>query len=148
MAKICKHENCSNPVFGQGYCKFHYPKKNLKKSKSKPLKKSWLSKAPSEKQKLKNIEKAERTKKLHQWFNLLWENEPHYSEISNKWLGNENNTCFWHHLYPKSTYPEYEFDRDNIIRLTANEHTECEANPIKFEIINEKRAYIKQKYGK
>ena len=113
----------------------------------KSLKKSYISKQPSEKQKLKNIEKAERTKKLHQWFQELWENEPHYSELSSKWLGYENNTCFWHHIYPKSNYPEYEFDRDNIIRLTADEHQEVEANPTKFHIINEKRAKLKEKYG-
>ena len=38
-AKTCKHEGCSNPVWSQGMCQWHKPKKPLK-SNSAPLKKT------------------------------------------------------------------------------------------------------------
>lgn len=145
--KICSVKNCNYPIWSKGLCKSHSPKTPLKKN-SKPLKKSYLSKKPTEKQIQKNIEKTERTKKLHQWFiDEIWNKRPHYSEVSLKWLGNEPNTCFFHHIYPKSSFPEYEFDVDNIVQLTADEHTEVEANPNKFHIVNELRNRLKIKYG-
>ncbi len=120
--KLCK--TCFN--------KQHTPK-SIKKYSSKGLEKKKL--------------KTENTKKLHLWFQELWKNESHYSEISGKWLGNENSSAYWHHILPKSSYKEAEFDRENIIRLTLNEHTEVESNPTKFEIVNQKRIKLKEKYG-
>lgn len=141
--KICV--SCENEtyIWSKSMCKSCFMQNNP----NKPLKKSYISKKPTEKQIAKKVIKTENTKKLHNWFQELWNNEPHYSEISDKWLGHENNSCFWHHLYPKSKYPEYAFDRDNIIRLTADEHAECEANPHKYEIVVKKLEYLKQKYG-
>ena len=91
--------------------------------------------------------KTENTKKLHSWFLILWGKKPHYSEISSKWLGNEPNTMFFHHILPKSRYKEAEFDEENIIFLTPDEHSNVEANPTKFEIINKRREKLKEKYG-
>lgn len=146
--KKCNYGGCNYNVFGKGFCKQHYPKISLKKN-SKLLKKSYLSKKPTERQVQKNIEKAERTKRLHQWFiNEIWNKRPHYSELSLKWLGSEPNTCFFHHIYPKSSHPDLEFISDNIIQLTADEHTEVESNPTKFNLINTKREEIRVKYGK
>ena len=87
------------------------------------------------------------TQRLHTWFNLLWENEPHYSEISGIWLGSENSSMYWHHILPKSTFPQYAEDRDNIIRLSSDEHTQVEANPYFYEEVNIKREKFKQKHG-
>lgn len=143
--KKCNYEGCSYNVFGKGFCKQHYPKTPLKKN-SKSLKKSYLSKLSTEKY-LKDKEiKKEHTKKLHNWFQELWESEPHYSEISGDWLGNENSSIYWHHLYPKNKYPQYEFDRDNIVRLTASEHQECEFNPTKYKYVVDKLELLKKKY--
>lgn len=141
--KICV--SCKNEtyIWSKSMCKSCFMQKNP----SKPIKKSFKIKQISEKGIEKKKLKTENTKKLHLWFQKLWESEPHYSEISGKWLGKENNTCFWHHLYPKSKYPEYALDRDNIIRLTADEHAECEANPIKYEIVVKKLEFLKEKYG-
>ena len=139
--KKCSIEGGKNPVFGKGVCKWHYPKSQLK-SKKKSINK--ISTKGIE----KKAKKKENTKKLHKWFQQLWDNEPHYSEISNKWLGNSNSTCFWHHILPKSSYREAEFDRENIIRLTFDEHQEVEQNPLKFEIVNQRREKLKEKYGK
>tara|TARA_R110000868_G_scaffold179968_3_gene420458 strand:+ start:10779 stop:11234 length:456 start_codon:yes stop_codon:yes gene_type:complete len=150
--RICKVNNCDRSVFGGDYCKSHqYLRTDLKllKKKNTPLKKSYLSKKTSEKQVLKNIEKKERTKKLHAWFiTEIWDKRPHYSELSLKWLGNEPNTCFFHHIFCKSSHPDLEFVSDNIIQLTADEHADVESNPTKFHLINTKREEIRIKYGK
>lgn len=140
--KKCKYEGCkSTKIWSKGFCRFHTSYSFIKKS-NKPIKKI------SEKSKIKKKEKTENTKKLHEWFQELWKNEPHYSEISKKWLGNENSTCFWHHILPKSLFKEAEFDRENIIRLTFEEHQEVEQNPFKFEEVNKRREKLKEKYGK
>lgn len=138
---ICQNEAY---IWSKSMCKPCFNKNK----EQKLIKKSYnhikkISEKGIERQKIK----TENTKKLHNWFTKLWNDEPHYSEISNKWLGNENNTCFWHHLYPKSKYPEYALDRDNIIRITPDEHAECESNPLKYEIVRKKLEFLKEKYG-
>jgi len=133
--KICI--SCNNECF-------IYSKKRCKncavKEDFKPLKKI------TEKSTIKKTVKKENTLKLHNWFQELWESEPHYSEISGEWLGNENSSIYWHHLYPKNKYPQYEFDRDNIVRLTASEHQECEFNPTKYKYVVDKLELLKKKY--
>ena len=140
--KKCKYKGCeSTKIWSGGFCRFHTPQKPIKKS-NKPIKK--ISEKGLKKKKLK----TENTKKLHNWFQELWKNEPHYSEISGKWLGNGNSSCFWHHILPKNSHKEAEFDRENIIRLTFEEHQEIEQNPLKFEKVNKRREMLKEKYGK
>lgn len=142
--KICLGCNTPQYIFSWGKCKTcynKYYKKPIKKS-NKPIKK--ISEKGLEKKKLK----SENTKKLHNWFQELWKNEPHYSEISGKWLGDENSSCFWHHILPKNSHKKAEFDRENIIRLTFEEHQEVEQNPLKFEEVNKRRKILKEKYGK
>ena len=119
----------------------------LKKS-NKPLKRSVLKKkySPikkySEKGLIKKKEKSENTKKLHKWFEELWQSEPHTSEISGKWLGSENSSAYWHHIIPKSKCRELEFERRNIVRLTLEEHQQVENNPYYFEYVNKKRRLL------
>lgn len=139
--KKCDVSGCNFGVFSGSKCYYHHQKKPLKKS-NKSIKK--VSEKGLEKKKLK----TEKTKKLHEWFQELWENEPHYSEVSGKWLGNSNSSAFWHHIISKSSTPEAEFDRENIIRLTLDEHTQVEFNPTIFEEVNQRRVKLKQKYGK
>lgn len=131
--KSCSYENCNNPIFGKGCCKFHYPKTPIKKYSEKGLEKKKL--------------KTENTKKLHEWFYEIWKNEPHFSELSGLPLGSSFSTCYYHHILPKSRYKEAEFDRENIIILTFAEHQEVESNPTKFEKINIMREKLKEKYG-
>lgn len=142
--KKCKFEGCeSTKIWSKGFCLVHIPKKPIKK------KKSYISKISSNPKSIaKREEKKEKTLKLHTWFDILWNSEPHYSEISGKWLGHHNNSCFWHHILSKSSFKEAEFDRENLIRITPDEHAEVESNPTKFELINLKREKLKEKYKK
>lgn len=147
--KQCKYEGCeSTKIWSKGFCRFHTPKTPLKSSKS-PIKKSGSIKKITDKQIEKNKLKAEKTKRLHKWFiDEIWNKRPHYSEISGRYLGEEPNTCFFHHVFCKSSHEDLEFIAENIIVLTPDEHTTVEANPTKFEEVNKRREYLKQKYGK
>ena len=136
--KICK--TCSRLVpslWKSGECKSC----SMKSNPPKPIKKQ------SAQGRIKAGLDKITTQRLHTWFNLLWENEPHYSEISGTWLGSENSSMYWHHILPKSTFPQYAEDRDNIIRLSGDEHTQVEANPYFYEEVNIRREKFKEKYG-
>lgn len=63
----------------------------------------------------KRKEKAETSKKLHEWFLEIWDKikYPHCEECG-KYLGKEPNSCFFDHLLEKSKYPELAFVRENI----------------------------------
>lgn len=135
--KICI--SCKNEcyIWSKNRCKTcfnkDFPPKSIKKI--------------SDKGKIAKEKKKENTKKLHEWFYEIWKNEPHFSELSGLPLGSVFSTCYYHHILPKSRYKGAEFDRENIIILTFEEHQEVESNPTKFEKINIIREKLKEKYG-
>lgn len=53
----------------------------------------------------------------------IWRERPHKSEISGKWLGNEPLSCMFDHLLEKELYPELKFEKENIMLMTCDEHT-------------------------
>lgn len=77
----------------------------------------------------------------------IWNKRSHYSEISGIALGAEISTGFFHHILPKRSYKEAEYDEDNIVLLTLSEHEKVEADMYCSEIINKRREYLKLKYG-
>jgi hypothetical protein len=78
----------------------------------------------------------------------IWSKRKHYSEVTGRWLGNEALTVFFHHILPKSKFPEAAFDEDNIILLTFDEHNKVEGDPTCFEEVNKRREQLKEKYGR
>jgi len=80
-------------------------------------------------------------------FKEIWEERPHYSEISWTPLGREILSIYFHHILPKSTWEEAMFDKDNIILLSGDEHTLVENDPTRYEEINKRREKLKEKYG-
>lgn len=136
--KICKTCKKERNLWKSGECKScsfkSNPPKKIAKYSAKGLE--------------KRKEDVEKTKRLHSWFNLLWSQEPHYSEISGKFLGSENSSMYWHHIFSKSQFPEYEFDRNNLIRISGDEHATVETNPYFYEEVNKRREILKQKYNK
>lgn len=88
----------------------------------------------------KRKEKKAENEKLHQWFiDEIWNKRRHYSEIGGEWLGKIPNKCFFHHIFPKETYPELKYESWNIIMITAQEHYEITNGkiPKKLQIIKE-----------
>lgn len=103
----------------------------------------------SDKQKQKLEEKKKLQEIMHSIFMDIWRDRPHYSEVSGRWLGKEALTVFFHHILPKHKYRgEPMFDPENIILLTADEHTKVENDPTYFEEVNKRRELLKEKYGK
>lgn len=70
-------------------------------------------------------QRAERRRKL---FLEIWRNRvdmmgDHYSEVSGEKLPKKFSTIFFDHLLERSKYPELEFEEENIILCTGDEHT-------------------------
>ena len=79
-------------------------------------------------------------------FLLIWKKRPHKSEISGTSLGSEALSTYFHHILPKSKYPEACLDEENIILLTWEEHDQVEMDPTRYEEVNKRREQLKQKY--
>ena len=125
----CK--TCGKKCVGE-YCFHHKPRKPLAANKG-----------------FKNVKKEEpirQTVELHEFFLQIWKKRLHYSEVSMDYLGKEPLSVFFHHILPKSKYPQAEFDEENIILLTWQEHDQVEMDPTRYEEVNKRREKLKQKY--
>jgi len=125
----CK--TCGKKCVGE-YCFHHKPRKPLAANKG-----------------FKNVKKEEpirQTVELHEFFLQIWRKRLHYSEVSMDYLGREPLSIFFHHILPKSKYPQAEFDEENIILLTWQEHDQVEMDPTRYEEVNKRREQLKKKY--
>lgn len=107
MAKTCKVEGCTNPVFTHGYCYYH---RNLYYK---------YSNKPRKKQNINSLSTKKRQKKRqlsHLKNDLIRENGPICffcgKEIENPDLA---------HIFPISLFPEYETEPWNVI-LSCRKH--------------------------
>lgn len=69
------------------------------------------------------------------------------SELSGIELKGELNSLWFHHILPKSVYPELRFCPDNIILVTSDEHAEIEAGK-EFEEVEKRKQELKNNYAK
>jgi hypothetical protein len=91
---------------------------------------------------------TEQISKMKEMFLSIWKKKPHRSEVSNTYLGNEPLTTFFHHILPKNKYPEAALDEENIILLTLQEHDQVEMDIYRYDVVNNKRKILLEKYGK
>lgn len=130
--KKCKVEGCNNPIWGNELCANHKPRKALAK------KSSLLS---------KKLDKSEdNSLKMRELFLSIWSKRPHRSEVSNTYLGKEPLTVFFHHILPKEKYPDTSLDEENIILLTLEEHDQVEMDMYRYDVVNQRREYLKNKH--
>lgn len=122
------------------YCFQHKPRKPLAANKGLPL---WVGK----KFIVKYEEVIRETVELHEFFLQIWKKKPHKSEVSGDYLGSEALSTYFHHILPKSKYPQAALDEENIILLTWQEHDQVEMDPTRYEEINKRREQLKQKYN-
>ena len=97
----------------------------------------------------KNVKKSQKQGTIslrNDFFLQIWSKRRHFSEISNIYLGREPLSTYFHHILPKEKFPEAEYDEDNIILLTLDEHTNVESNMYKYEEVNKRRDELKLKY--
>jgi len=76
-----------------------------------------------------------------QWlfFYFILQSKGKESEVAPyKPLYGELNSCWFHHILPKSKYPELRYCPDNIIILTPEEHNAVENGKIYEEVENRK----------
>jgi hypothetical protein len=131
--KKCSVEGCSNPIWGNGLCIKHKPRKAMKSSRITFRKAREFNTSPD-------------INKMRNFFVDIWRKRPHRSEISGTYLGQEPLTVFFHHILPKEKHPEAAFDEENIILLTLDEHTNVEFDMYKYEEVNRRRELLKAKY--
>tara|TARA_R110000868_G_scaffold14426_4_gene67238 strand:+ start:39118 stop:39531 length:414 start_codon:yes stop_codon:yes gene_type:complete len=130
--KLCNIEGCNSPSWSGGLCKSHGPKTSFLVQSVRRLGKT--------------LTNANYTNQMI-FFNIIWDKKPHKSEVSGTYLGREPNTMYFHHILPKSKYPQAMFDEENIILLTPDEHATVEMNSTKYEEVNKRREQLKIKYN-
>lgn len=134
--KKCKIDGCTNPVWSGGLCQNHIGRKPLKKTKTLYVK--------SDK---KGIEKFQNVVDMHTFFLSIWKKREHVSEISGEKLGKEPSSAYFHHIIPKSKFPDAAYDEKNIILLTMDEHANVEMDMFKYKEINIRRKELLKKYN-
>ena len=134
--KKCKTEGCNNPVWGNGLCVNHKPRTGLVKKSSLLTKK--LDKSE---------EVIRQTVEMREFFLQIWKKRWHLSEVSGLPLIGEPLSVYFHHILPKSKYPQACLDEENIILLTWEEHDQVEMDMYRYEDINNRREQLKQKYN-
>lgn len=143
--KICVE--CKNKVYiwSKSLCKPCFFKLNP----PKPINKI------SKKLKEKNVIKKEKTKVLHQFFLDLWDERADKNgcvrcfetDIYMSYtIYKENSICYSHQL-PKSKYPEYALDKNNILIVLPNVHANWEASQESCPKMLEYTKKLKKKYN-
>ena len=134
MAKLCSVENCNKPVWGKGLCVNHI--------KRKPITPKRGGLIAAKRDMFVQKTKIETMRNL---FLEIWKERKHYSEVSGDYLGGEALSTFFHHILPKSKYPELQYDKSNIILLTLEEHTNVENDIYRYEEVNRRRIELLNK---
>lgn len=91
--------------------------------------------------------KTEEQKRRHLFFLEIWKERPHKSEVSGDRLYEPVSSAYFHHILNRKKHAEAEYDKDNIILLTLDEHSNCESNIYRYEEINKRREILKRKYN-
>ena len=123
--KTCSVEGCNNYVWSKGVCKNHIPKEPIRTNKIKTVRTE--------------------ANPMHVFFKEIWKERKHYSEVSGEYLGSEALSTFFHHILPKSKYPDVAYDKSNIILLTLPEHESVENDMYRFEEVNKRRIELLNK---
>jgi len=120
----------------------------FKHKKQKPLKKTMYpyNPMPLNTNAAKAFDKALKRQIMWEFFLEIWMKRPHFSIISGAYLGDEPLSLFFHHVLPKNKYPEAQYDEENIVLLTSDEHVNIESDMYKDGKINKKRELLKTKY--
>ena len=132
--KTCSVESCEKPIWSKGLCLSHIKRKPIT-----PKRGGLIS--------VKRDMFVQKTKieTMRNLFLEIWKERKHYSEVSGDYLGGEALSTFFHHILPKSKYPELQYDKSNIILLTLDEHTDVESCMYKFEEVNKRRIELLNK---
>jgi hypothetical protein len=132
--KTCSVESCEKPIWSKGLCLSHI--------KRKPITPKRGGLIAAKRDMFVQKTKIETMRNL---FLEIWKERKHYSEVSGDYLGGEALSTFFHHILPKSKYPELQYDKSNIILLTLPEHESVENDIYRFEEVNRRRIELLNK---
>jgi hypothetical protein len=132
--KSCSVEGCEKNVWSKGLCLSHI--------KRKPITPKRGGLIAAKRDMFVQKTKIETMRNL---FLEIWKERKHYSEVSGDYLGGEALSTFFHHILPKSKYPELQYDKSNIILLTLPEHESVENDMYRFEEVNRRRIELLNK---
>jgi hypothetical protein len=148
MAKICNHEGCKYKQFGGGFCKYHQRDRTDKKVRSHPTKNAPSRKIRIKRQKpIRKIsrkgkqqreQKAKLSEKDKLFWATIWEEREHVDFETNEPIYGEPLTLYFHHVLPKSTYPQYRYAKWNIVLVSWDTHTNAENN---IDLVPKIKAY-------
>jgi hypothetical protein len=143
--KKCAVEHCNSYfLWGKGLCSYHYkleyPSKSIKKYSKKGLENKKA--------------KTERTKERHLWFQQLFDKQKDsngycYCYETGKPMHEsvyKMNSCIYSHCYPKSSYPQYEFNEDNVLIVLPDIHNQWGIDSSKTPKMLEYFNKLKEKY--
>lgn len=132
--KTCSVESCEKPIWSKGLCLSHIKRKPItpKRGGLITVKRDMF------------VQKT-KVETMRNLFLEIWKERKHYSEVSGDYLGSEALSTFFHHILPKSKYPELQYDKSNIILLTLPEHESVENDMYRFEEVNRRRIAILNK---
>lgn len=68
----------------------------------------------------------ERWDKDKEFYLGIWQKSNKRCQISGRYLGNEPLTTFFHHILPKSKFPQYRYAEWNVIMLAPEIHEQIE----------------------
>lgn len=149
--KICK--SCKNEayIWSKSMCKLCFNKNK----EQKPIKKSYLSKKPTEKALIKKEERKKWLEELHKWELDLFDKRkdkqgycycfetgtPMHESVY------KMNLCIYSHCIPKNNHKELAMNEDNLLIVLPDIHALWEANPNNTPKMKEYTDKLKEKYG-
>lgn len=76
-------------------------------------------------------QQSEDIEKMRLFFEEIWNERVHLSEVSGEYLGSEPKSWMFDHLLEKSRYPELKYEKENIALVTICEHSrKTDGNPL------------------
>lgn len=89
--------------------------------------------------------KAINAQKQWLFFYLILQTRGKESEVSQSKLYGDINSTWFHHILPKSKFPELRYCVDNIIVLTSDEHNAVE-NGKEYEEVERRKKDLQSRY--
>lgn len=116
------------------------------KSGQKPLTSTRGLKRFSEAGKVRKQAKNELMAKMIKVFEEIWSERGPYCECTGRYLGEEPKTTMFHHLLPKSKYPQYALLKMNIVVLHPDVHGQVELDPASVPTVKIWTDLLKRKH--
>ena len=100
----------------------------------------------------KNKENRNKKRELHkadvEFYLSIWKNAKRRCYVTEKYLGNEPLTTYFHHVLPKSRFPEYRYCEWNIILVTPEVHAQIEMNIDMVPTVKELTMELMERHNK